>query len=140
MVQKPEAAAGYKAWQILKENCNPQLPTLNWTPEMLKGWLEQSSYAVKKPSTVRKVPPFTPLTFVQKPYETLWVVVNDVFAENPPPQCLLVSRVRITILHMPDHPREDGARKCWDEVECGTYTRYVTPPEGQFFDLNLNPD
>ena len=80
MEQSPEATEGYKAWQFLNENCNPELPTLNLTPEMLKGWLEESSYAVKKPSTLRKVPPFPPLSFVHKPYETLCVVVNDVFA------------------------------------------------------------
>ena len=37
MEQSPEAAEGYKPWPFLKENCNRELPTLNWTPEMLKG-------------------------------------------------------------------------------------------------------
>ena len=66
MEQSPGAAEEYKAWPFLKENCNPELPTLNRTPKMPKGWLEESSYAVKKLSTVPKVPPFPPLPFVHK--------------------------------------------------------------------------
>ena len=94
---------------------------------------------MKKPWTVRKVPPFPPLSFVAKPYETLCVVVNDFFGEDPEPQCLSVLRARITILHMPDHSGEEGASKCSDEVECGTYTPYLTPPEGKFLELNFKP-
>ena len=106
MEQPPEAAEGHKARLFLKESCNPDLPTLNWTPEMLKGWVEESSHAVKTSSTMRKVPPFPPLCFVHKPYQTLYEVVNNVFAEDPSPQCLSVSRARITILHIPDRGRK----------------------------------
>ena len=74
---------------------------------------------------------------LSNPHESLCAIFNDVFAEDPQPRFVSVSRARITVLHMPDHDHSAG--KCWDEVECGTYTRCVTPPEGQFFDLNYQP-
>ena len=133
----PEDIEGYDAWLFLKENANPALETLNWTPDMLKGWLEESDFAVKKPALQKKVPPVPPLSFIHKPHESLCAIINDVFAEDLQPRFVSVSRARITVLHMPDH--DHCAGKCWDEVECGTYTRFVTPPEGQFFDLNYQP-
>ena len=133
----PEDIEGYDAWLFLKENANPALETLNWTPDMLMGWLEESDFAVKKPALQTKVPPFPPLSLIHKPHESLCAIINDVFAEDPQPRFVSVSRARITVLRMPDH--DHSASKCWDEVQCGTYTRYVTPPEGQFFDLNYQP-
>ena len=133
----PEDTEGYDAWPFLKQNANPTLETLNWTPDMLKGRLEESLFVVKKPALQKKVLSFPPLSFIHKPHESPCAIVNDVFAEDPQPCFLSVSRARNAVLHMPDH--DCGANKCWDEVECGTYTRCVTPPEGQFFDLNYQP-
>ena len=104
------------------------LPDNPLDPGDIKG-VEEYPFAVKKPPTMTKVLPFPALAFVHKPYQTLCVVVNDVFAENPRPNCLLESRAQINVLQMPDHTREEGARKCWEEVEGGTHTRYVTPPD-----------
>ena len=63
----PEDIEGYDACLFLKENANPALETLNWTRDMLKGWLEESDFAVKKPALQKKVPPFPPLSFIHKP-------------------------------------------------------------------------
>ena len=133
----PEDIAGYDAWLFLKENANPALETLNWTRAILNGWLEEPNFAVEKAALQKKVPPFPPLSLSHKPHESLCVIINDVFAEDPQPRFVSVSGARITVLHMPDHDHSAG--KCWDEVECGTYTWFVTPPEGQFFDLNYQP-
>ena len=132
----PEDIEGYDAWLFLKESASPALETLNWTPNMLKGWLEESDFAVKKPALQKKVPLFPPLPFIHKPHESLCAIINNVFAQDPQPRFVAVSRARITVLHMPDHDQSAG--KCWDEVECGTYTLFVTPPKGHFFDLNYH--
>ena len=137
--ESPKATEDYKAWPFLKENCNPDLSTMNWTQEMLKGWLEKSSFVAKKPLTMGKVPLFPPLSFLHKPYQMVCMVVNDVFAVDPELHCPALSRARIPILHMLHHSEEEAAGKCWDEVEFGTCTHYVTPLAGQFVDLNFQP-
>ena len=107
----PEDIEGYNAWLFLQENANPALETLNWTPDMLKGLLEESDFAIKKPALQKKkVPPFSPMSFIHKPHESLCAIINDVFAKDPQPGFVLVSRARITVLHMPDHHHRAG--KC----------------------------
>ena len=84
----PENIEGYDAWLLLKEKASPALEILNWTPDMLKGWLEESDFAVKNPALQKKVPPFPPLSFIHKPHESLCAIINDVFAEDPQPRCV----------------------------------------------------
>ena len=59
----PEDIEGYDAWLFLKENANRALETLNWTPDMLKGWLEESDFAVKKPALQENSPTVSATVF-----------------------------------------------------------------------------